>query len=191
MKSFRHILGLALGLMVAVFAVDYAAAAVTAKIYDRIQFTQSVTNDVGTPTFVSNRPVNSIDFTTGTGDYQVQVVWADTRTISASSSENLDVAGALTDAFGATVTCATVKAVQIEADAGNTNNVLVGGAASNTLLGIFGDATDIVSVKPGGKFMWVAPKTGATVTAATGDILKVANSSSGTTVTYTVTILCT
>ena len=37
--------------------------------------------------------------------------------------------------------------------------------------------------------MWVAPATGATVTTLTGDILLVANSSSGTSVTYDIVII--
>jgi hypothetical protein len=31
---------------------------------------------------------------------------------------------------------------------------------------MFDDATDIIRVKPGGCFIWIAPKTGATVSAA-------------------------
>ena len=38
-----------------------------------------------------------------------------------------------------------------------------------------GDVTDIVSVKPGGTFIWIAPDiNGGAVTAGTGDLLKVA-----------------
>jgi hypothetical protein len=72
----------------------------------------------------------------------------------------------------------------------NTNNVLVGGAASNAWVGWVGDVTDVVKVKPGGTFVWIAPDVnGGAVTAATGDLLKVANSSSGTSITYDVIII--
>lgn len=127
--------------------------------------------------------------TNGTATQQANKVWVSQRTLTASSSENLDLAGVLTDSFGTTLTFSTVKAIYVKAASGNTNNVLVGGAASNTFVGVFGDATDIIGVKPGGAFMWFAPGTGATVTAATGDILKVANSSSGTSVTYDIVVV--
>jgi hypothetical protein len=124
----------------------------------------------------------------GTATQQASKVWVSQRTLSASSSESLDLAGVLTDSFGATLTFATVKAVYVKAASGNTNNVEIGGAASNQVP-LFKDVSDIVVVKPGGAFMWFAPGTGATVTAATGDILKAANSSSGTSVTYDIVIV--
>jgi hypothetical protein len=130
-----------------------------------------------------------IALTNGTGANQADLIFHDNRTIALSSSENLDLSGALTDPFGNVIAFAKIKAIIIRAAAANVNDVLVGGAATNTFLGMFGDATDIIKVKPAGAFVWVAPGTGATVTAATGDILKVANSGAGTSVTYDVTII--
>jgi hypothetical protein len=54
---------------------------------------------------------------------------------------------------------------------------------------LFLAASDGIDVQPGGVFLWVAPTTGVTVTAATGDILNIDNSSSGTSVTYDVVII--
>lgn len=125
----------------------------------------------------------------GTGNGQADMIWSDTRTIAASSSENLDLAGVLVGAFGNTLTFAKIKAILVVADAGNTNDVVVGAAGSNTFVGPFADATDAIKVKPGGVFLAVAPNTGWTVTASTGDILKVANSGSGTGVTYSVILI--
>ena len=130
-----------------------------------------------------------ITLTPGTSANAADLIFMDTRTIAASSSENLDMAGSLVDPLGATLTFATIKAIYVKAASGNTNNVVVGGAGSNTLLGIFSDATDKIVVKPGGVFLWVAPATGAAVTASTGDILLVANSSSGSSVTYDIVII--
>ena len=132
---------------------------------------------------------SEITLTPGTSANNADLIFMDTRTIAASSSENLDMAGSLVDPLGATLTFATIKAIYVKASSGNTNNVVVGGAGSNTLLGIFSDATDKIIVKPGGVFMWVAPATGAPVTASTGDILLVANSGSGTPVTYDIVII--
>lgn len=127
--------------------------------------------------------------TNGSATNQAQKVWVSQRTLTASSTENLDLAGVLTDSFGTTLTFATVKAIYVKAAAGNTNNVVVGGAGSNTFVGVFSDATDKIAVKPGGAFMWFAPGTGATVTAGTGDILLVANSAGSTSVTYDIAII--
>lgn len=132
----------------------------------------------------------SQSFADGTGDNQAQVVFSDTRTLAASATENLDLSGtALQDAFNQNIALTKIKGIIIAADSGNTNDVLVGGAASNALSTFFGDATDLVKVKPGGVFCLLAPKAaGYGVTAATADILKIANSSSGTGVTYTIIV---
>lgn len=132
----------------------------------------------------------SFNFTDGTGADQAKVAFADERTLSASSNEELDLAGGLTDLFGNTITFTKIKALLVVADAGNTNDVLVGGAGSNGFITPFGDATDVIKVKPGGLLLLVAPNaTGYAVTASTGDKLKIANSSSGSSVTYQIGLL--
>lgn len=126
----------------------------------------------------------------GTGANQASQQWHDQRTLAASASETLDLAGVLTNAFGQTVTFAKIKAMIIHAAPANTNDVLVGGAASNAWLGWVGDVTDIVKVKPGGTLIWVAPDVnGGAVVSGTGDILKVANSSSGTGIVYDIILI--
>lgn len=130
-----------------------------------------------------------IEWTAGTGVGQVDKMFSDTRTLAASATENLDLAGALLDTLGASVTFAKIRLVMVFASSANTNDVVVGGAASNTFVGMFNDATDKIRVKPGGAFVWVAPNDGATVTAGTGDILLVANSAGSTSVTYDIVIL--
>jgi hypothetical protein len=126
----------------------------------------------------------------GIGANQASNMFHDRRTLSASATENLDLAGVLTNAFGSTLTFTKIKAVIIHAASTNTNDVLVGGAASNAWVGWVNDATDVVKVKPGGTFVWIAPDVnGGAVVAATGDLLKIANSSSGTSITYDVIII--
>lgn len=131
----------------------------------------------------------NIDLANGTGDDQADLIFHDQRTLAASATENLDLAGVLTDPFGNAITFATVKAIVLRAAAGNTNDVIMGGAASAAFVGPFGDATDTVAVRPGGALVLAAPADGWTVTATTADILKAANSSSGTGVTYDITII--
>jgi hypothetical protein len=126
----------------------------------------------------------------GTGANQADKAWSDTRTLAASGTENLDLAGVLVDAFGATITFVKVKAMLIRAASGNTNDVLVGGHATTAFVNWVSDPTDVVVVKPGGLFLLVAPNAaGYGVTAATGDLLKVTNSAGTTGVTYDVAIL--
>ncbi len=88
------------------------------------------------------------------------------------------------------LTFTKIKAILVKAAEGNTNNVVVGGAASNGWVGPFGATTDTVAVKPGGTVMFVAPDAnGYAVTAGTADQLKVANSGVGTGVTYDIVIV--
>ncbi len=166
------------------------AATLTATINTNIVANYRGSNDLGAPSFSLTQSLQpAIQLGTGTGSGQADLMFSDTRTLSASATENIDLAGSLTDAFGTTITFVTIKVVKICAATANTNNVVVGGAASNGFLGMFDDATDKIRVKPQGCFVWVAPKTGATVTASTGDILLIANSAGGTGVTYDIIII--
>lgn len=128
-------------------------------------------------------------FADGTGTNQAKNVFTDTRTLVASASENLDLSGtALNDPMGSALAFTKIKALMIRAAPGNTNDVLVGGHATAALATMFGDATDKVRVTPGGAVMFVSP-TGYDVTATTADLLTVANSAGGTSVTYDVIVL--
>jgi hypothetical protein len=145
--------------------------------------------DLGTATFAPNYAA-TFGLTNGTGANQINQMFTDTRTLAASGTENIDLAGGLTDPFGATITFTKIKALIIKAAAGNTNDVVVGGHASAAVSSFFGDATDKVKVKPGGLMVLAAPDAnGYAVTAATADLLTIANSAAGTGVTYDIIIL--
>jgi len=127
-----------------------------------------------------------INLLSGTAAGQADRMYAGTRTLTASSTEDLDLAGGLTDEFAATITFARVKAIWIAAAAANTNNVLVGGAASNQWATFF-NTTGVVTLRPDAFLLGGCGKgdaTGYAVTAGTGDLLKVANSAGGTSVSY-------
>lgn len=119
---------------------------------------------------------------------KADILFADTRTIAASGNEDLDLAGVLTDAFGATVAAAEVVAIFIAAAAGNTNNVVVGPAAAAGFMGPFGAATDRIAIKPG-EWQPFVSQSGWPVTATSADKLNVANSGAGTGVDYDIVIL--
>lgn len=147
-------------------------------------------NDLAQPQQALNERA-SLSFSDGTGANQCDMVFADTRTIAASGSENLDLAGGLTDAFGATMTFAEIVAIYVRAADGNTNDVVVGGAGSNTFVGPFSDASDKIKVKPGGVLLVAGPNAAGlgAVTPSTGDILLIANSGGTTGVTYDIIIV--
>jgi len=130
----------------------------------------------------------SLSLADGTGANQADRVFTDQRTLAASGTEDLDLAGVLIDAFGQAITFAKIKAVIIKAADGNTNDVNVSRPASNGVP-LFLAAGDGIPVKPGGVLAWFCPGTGVTVTGATGDLLTITNSAGGTGVTYQVVII--
>jgi hypothetical protein len=126
----------------------------------------------------------------GTGAGQADKAFHDQRTLTASATEDLDLAGTLTDVYGATITFVRIKGLFVVASASNTNNVVIG-AGTNPWATLF-TATGTVTLKPGaacGFFAGSGDAIGWPVTAATGDILKVANSGAGTSVTYDVVVV--
>lgn len=130
-----------------------------------------------------------LKLTSGTGADQADMLWHDTRTLAASATENLDLAGVLVNAFGDVQTFARIKAVLVAAAPGNTNNVNVIREGTNGVP-LFLALADGIPVRPGGLFLWVAPDaTAVAVTGGTGDLLTITNSGAGTSVTYDVVII--
>lgn len=130
-----------------------------------------------------------IRLATGVAAAQADLLFTDTRTLAASGTEDLDLKGSLLTPLGVAFTPAKLKAIIIAAASGNTNDVNVSRPASNGVP-LFAAAGDLIPVKPGGVFVWIAPGlSGVTVTAGTGDLITVTNSSSGTGVTYDVVMI--
>jgi len=128
-------------------------------------------------------------FTNGTGANQANECFVDTRTLSASATEDLDLAGGLTDAYGTALTFTKIKAIIIKAAAANTNNVQITRPASNGLV-LFMAASDGIALTPGACFAFIAPDAnGVAVTAGTGDLLTITNSAGTTGVTYDIVIV--
>lgn len=128
-------------------------------------------------------------FTNGTGANQANQTYADVRTLAASGTENIDLAGGLTDAHGVVLTFTKIKSIIIKASTSNTNNVVVTRPATNGLL-LFTAASAGISLPPGAGFAVVAPDlNGIAVTAATGDLLTITNSAAGTSVSYDIIIV--
>ena len=163
-------------------------AGVNADINVGINVSQTGTRNRGSQSFTDTATF-ALKFKAGNATTsQTDVLFSDTRTLTASSSENLDLRGSLVDALGATINAAEITAIYVQAVAGNTNDVVVGGATSNAFVGPFGASAHTIAVQPGDCFLATSKK-GWTVTAGTGDLLKIANSGAGTSVTYNIIIL--
>lgn len=162
---------------------------VTTNIKVSVDANQTGSIDLAPLSAVHSLPFTKL-LTSGTASGQADVVWSDTRTIAASGTDDLDLAGVLVGAFGTVTTFVRVKAILVVADAANTNNVVVGAAAATQFVGPFGAATHTVALQPGNAFFISA--TGATawpVSAGSTDLFRIANSGAGTSVTYSIIIV--
>lgn len=133
----------------------------------------------------------SVHLESGTGAGKADRVFHDQRTLAASASEDLDLAGVLTDVYGAAITFARIKYIAISAASGNTNNILVGAASATQWVGLL-NTTGVVTLRPGATLAAMsgaADAVGMAVTAGTGDLLKIANSAGSTSVTYDIVIV--
>lgn len=163
--------------------------ALTATLRASIAATLTNSNDMGVPTHEFTEAF-SLLLENGTSANQANNCFSDERTLAASSSESLDLAGGLTNGLGQTLTFTATKAILVIASAANTNDVIIGGAGSNTFTGPFEHSSDKLGLKPGGMVMLVNPSAaGWAVPAGTGDILQMANSGSGSSVTYRIVII--
>jgi len=127
----------------------------------------------------------TLELADGTGDDQGNIQWHDTRSLAASATENLDLAGSLVDAFGKTLTFAAVKALFIKNNSTGTQVLSVGGAASN-VWSPFANTSDIITINPGG-VLFMMDGTGWAVSGGTSDLLKIANAA-GAALTYDILI---
>lgn len=161
---------------------------VNARIIVDVAGTLYGSNDLGSPA-MPFALAETIAFTAGSSNGQANIVFSDNRSIAASSNDDLDLSGVLSAVFGGTIAFTAIRAIIIRAAAGNTNNVVVGNAASNQFLGPLGAAAHTIAIRPGDELVMTARNAGWTVTAGTGDILRIANSGSGTPVVYDIIIL--
>lgn len=136
--------------------------------------------------------VYTATLTNGTAAGQADRVFHDTRTLAPSATENLDLAGVLTDPLGTALTFVKVKALIVAAAAANTNDVVVGGDVTNTFFPMFGAETDSLKIRPGAVLALIcgaADAAGYAAAAGTADLLKVTNGGAGTPVTYDVIVI--
>jgi len=116
----------------------------------------------------------------GTSANQINRRWSDTRSLASAASEEIDLAGSLTDEFGNAVTFAKVKAIIIYNKATDPGDDLVLGttATGGDTCDLFLDPSDGINIDAKGVFVWLSPVDGFAVGAGTTDKLKIKNSSS-------------
>lgn len=161
----------------------------TAEILARLKISQTGSNDFGGPEF---KPVleTLIQLTDGVTVNKADIAFVDERTVATGATESLDLAGLLSDAFGATITAAEIVALMIinKPRIGtpvNTTDLTIGGGTS----GVFATAMPFV-LKPGAVFLLAAGDAAGvkTVTASTADILTIVNGS-GASAKYQIAVL--
>jgi len=161
---------------------------VTSEIYAQIKARQTAAPDLGQASAEISAGI-AVKLGAGTLAGQADRMWSDERTLAASATENLDLAGVLSDIFGAAASFAKVKAIIVVAAAANAGDIVLGGAASNGFVGPFGAAAHTVAVRPGGVVLLADAAGGWAVAAGTGDLLKVANGSGSAAGTYKIIVL--
>ena len=163
-------------------------ASLTANLALNMTLTYTKTTDLGTVPYTLNLGRGKT-FTNGTGANKAEVLFDDQRTLADGASETLDLRdGTLTDALGVAVTMDILRALYIKN--GSTDAGLLIGGAVATPVALFGDsATDILTLPPGGEFLFIAPNaTGIDLT--TNADLKLAHNGVGSsTLTYDIIVV--
>ena len=145
----------------------------TAKDADRLKFTQ--------------------DLDSGTAAGEVEILFKDRRSVGASTTtEDLDLAGVLGDIYGATLTFTKVKGIMIINRATTATDVIKigGGGSGNNAWGTpFDGSQDAkITLQPESAFL-LGMNQGLTVTAGTGDKLRITYAGTSGSITYDVVIL--
>ncbi len=145
------------------------------KITTAISGSQTNAKDLTTPqadiveSFVQS-------YSDGTGADQAQLIFADERTLAGSASESIDLAGGLTHELGGTITFTAIKEIIVVGDDANSGNLRVGAGVANAFVGPFGASAIGNLVEPSGLLHQRTPSAaGWTVTAGTGDLLRIEN----------------
>jgi len=163
-------------------------ATLTSRVQVLIHATQVVPLDLSAAESVLNL-MNILDLANGTGANQADVLWSDTRTLTASQSEDLDIiGGGLTDPFGVTFAPARIKAIMISSAKSNLNDMTLFGDALGPAF--LNTAATTMTLAPGGVFLLTDPSaTAYPVGAGATDIIQIANAAGVNSISYSIVIL--
>lgn len=128
----------------------------------------------------------------GTGADQADKIWHDSRTLAAGGNDDLDLTALAQTIFGSAISISfsKVKALLVVNTSTTTGDQLrVGGAAANAFSAPFnGVSASLVLVGPDSPLLLANKKDGWTVTAGTGDILRIHNPTANA-ITYRIVIV--
>jgi hypothetical protein len=167
----------------------------TAELLVRLTATQTGSNDFGGPAFTP-RVEKRLQFESGTAAGQADILWVDERTVASGANDDIDLAGVLTGAFGASIVAAELVALLVingprSEGSVNTTALTIGDAASNPIAGFLGGTDPTIGpIQPGG---FVALGAGhasglGVVTGGAADVLRIANAA-GAAATYQIAVL--
>jgi len=152
---------------------------VKAKIDFSLLLEQSGSSVFGAAPYWTSKMELEQTLKNGTAANLYDLQYAGERTVLTAANDDIDLAGAISDAMGTTITAAELVAVFIINKAkdgtANTTSLTIGGSTA----GVPGFTTAVATIPPGGWYMIGGPGAAglATITAATGDILRVTNGS--------------
>lgn len=149
---------------------------------------------LGTPknrtgTFGPHLFEKTYSFTSGTAAGEADLCWSDRRTVAASATDTIDLAGGGLKSLGASVNFAKVTAIIIRNRSTTAGDVLqVGPAAANGFVGPWVDASDLNSISPEG-FAVFQNDTGWTVTGGSVDTIRIVETGGANSVVYDIFVL--
>jgi len=162
------------------------------EIRASVALEQDAVNDFGGA--IGVQMLASLSLADGAGAGQANHVWADQRTVASGANDDIDLRSTLEQLNGALFAPTSIVALFLRnapidpGAAANTTNLTIGGG-TNPVVGLFGTTSGAIS--PGGAILLFAGAAGGlcAVTAATADILRVANSA-GASATYQIALIC-
>ncbi|KSV78999.1 hypothetical protein N182_18580 [Sinorhizobium sp. GL2] len=163
---------------------------VSAKFDMSLSVSQAGSNAFSSGPFWSAATAFSKALANGTTANKVNLAYVAERTVASGANDDIDVAGSLVDALGASIVMAEVVAILIKNEgkdgAPNTTDLTIGGSTS----GIPGYTAAVATICPGGWYAIGSPDADglAAVTPSTGDILRITNAA-GASNKYTIAIL--
>ncbi len=164
------------------------AATLSSKI--SVKYTGTLAN-AGTlsTASVSLSHTYSLDMANGTAINQADKVYQARRSVTAATTDSIDLSGALIDPLGAAVVFAEIVGIIIENKSATAGEILTIGGNINPFSTWLGAAAHTIKIGPRGFFALCNPALEAyAVTAGTADMLDV-NVAAGTAVSYDLLIL--
>ena len=165
----------------------------TVELLARLKATQTGGNDFGNQNFKPEMQ-KLLQLTDGVAANNADILFVDERAVNASSNDDIDLYGSLSDAYGATINAAEIVAIFIinapRSGSANSSDLTIG-VGSNPFVGFLGGTTPTIGPLKPGAFVMIGAGDAAgigTVTNSSADILRVANGS-GATANYQIAIV--